>query len=1070
MTYDTINNDKTIAGKSIDGTAKNLGEVDADVTINDAQTMCGMDSALGHIDQYELVRELGGGGFGTVYLAKDTVAGIEVAVKGLPPIIRNNAEELERIRENFALVSRLHHPYIAAALHLQLARDVHYASEDVRQKLRVMPGETLMVMEYAPGVTLSKWRKQFPEGKVPVEKGLVIVRQVAAALDYAHGQRILHRDIKPANVMVETKEDGSLVTRVLDFGLAAEIRSSLGHVSREIRDTSGTRPYMAPEQWVGAKQGPATDQYALAVLFCELVTGEVPFASVFETNDPMVMLNAVRGEPYVPPPDLPKAMRTALVRALSKKPGKRFASCTAFANALDGAGLRWQGPVLSVLVLFALGAVVYLLCGLDFGAGQRDKTQRLKDAAIELRERARLAHEDAEKRGFASDEALARLYREFERCYRAGMESYDSGNYVSATNFFERAGEGMRQLAAEKRRLDAVRESAEAQDRKAAEQRHSKAKKRLDALDAEGERQKGVETGRQKVAKEEATKQFIDALKEERYEDAARLIDSIDRDDSGVQHCLGSMYSYGAGVPQDDVAAVKWTRKAAERGQAGAQFDLGVFYSEGKGVAKDDAMAVEWYRKAAEQGHAGAQNNLGVRYENGSGVTKDYAEAVKWYRKAAEQCDATGEFNLGDMYEYGKGVEKDKAEAIKWYRKAAEQGHDSAKKRLEALTAEQTTNTVVGDVRRTPVARNEIDGQSLGIYCNTFKVKDGDTPVVVSTAWGINPRRLIHAEDLKGVEDYRDTKDLVSRMLAESNIQEGYDVARGRIVTIGTWGFSIGGGASDVDETNYEIDCGLPDSADDDFEVKRFKAMWKAYAKALAKIAQIYATKVETSKSTTEPDGVTNEVAGVITETIAMASKQLAGVTFLTMAESRAGGRYEISVAMCLSDKRKEAYSSRETGSGACHGRYSIFEWLERISKIGMICPQAYCDKDGVWWRIAGVPVGLDGKRIKLEKSLMAAKHYAYEASLRTIEVQVSSERRLTSVATKRPGDALRVDERLKEHIKIDPVTVIPPYSITIMESIDPLTGKSVRLAVAFLSEKDVSMRVPEKAGDGSSR
>ena len=306
-------------------------------TINDAQTIGGgSDSALGHIDQYELVRELGGGGFGTVYLAKDTVAGIEVAVKGLPATIRNNADELERIRENFALVSRLHHPYIAAALHLQLAREVQYVSEDVRQKLRVMPGDTLMVMEYAPGVTLSKWRKQFSGGKVPLEQALQVVWQVAQALDYAHEQHILHRDIKPSNIMVETKPDGEVIARLLDFGLAAEIRSSMGRVSQEIHDTSGTRPYMAPEQWAGHKQGPATDQYALAVLLCELLTGEVPFASVFETNDLMVMLNAVRGESYVPPTDMPKAIRTALAKALAKTPEKRFASCSMFVAALKG--------------------------------------------------------------------------------------------------------------------------------------------------------------------------------------------------------------------------------------------------------------------------------------------------------------------------------------------------------------------------------------------------------------------------------------------------------------------------------------------------------------------------------------------------------------------------------------------------------------------------------------------------------------------------------------------------------------------------------------------------------------
>ena len=320
------------------------------------------DGVLARIDKYELTRELGGGGFGTVYLARDTVAKIDRAVKGLPPEVKGNPEELENIRANFALVSRLHHPNIAAALDLHRAEHVRYGDAETHENLRVSPGETLMVMEYAPGVTLSKWRRQFPESKVPLPQALEIARQIAAALDYAHGQKIIHRDIKPSNVMVETKGDGRLVARVLDFGLAAEIRSSMGRVSCEVRDTSGTRPYMAPEQWLGEKQGAATDQYSLAVLFHELVTGEVPFASVFDTGDPVVMMNVVGREPVKLPGCLSTCVRDSLAKAFAKKPEDRFASCGEFVTALEGkascGGMERKGGIGKALVILVLLAVL----------------------------------------------------------------------------------------------------------------------------------------------------------------------------------------------------------------------------------------------------------------------------------------------------------------------------------------------------------------------------------------------------------------------------------------------------------------------------------------------------------------------------------------------------------------------------------------------------------------------------------------------------------------------------------------------------------------------------------------
>jgi len=395
-----------------------------DISLGSADTLRPDGAPLGRIDQYELVRELGGGGFGVVYLARDTVAGVDVAVKGLPPLVKNNAEEMERIRENFALVAKLHHPNIAAALVLHPARSVSYADERVRQALRVLSGDTLLVMTYAPGVTLNKWRKQFPEGKVPVAQALEVCRQIAAALDYAHREKVVHRDVKPSNVMIESlmaargdarppiptlegecphepcPHEPQVRVRVLDFGLAAEIRSSMSRVSQEKGDTSGTRPYMAPEQWAGRRQDGCTDQYALAALFYELVSGAVPFASAFDTGDPVIMANAALNLKPEPLAALSKAQNAALLRGLAKEPGERFASCGELVAALGGTGFRGhteaakssvKKAALTLAVLAALAAASVL----SIRSIQSYRTaQDQKRAAAE--QRARLARMDAE--------------------------------------------------------------------------------------------------------------------------------------------------------------------------------------------------------------------------------------------------------------------------------------------------------------------------------------------------------------------------------------------------------------------------------------------------------------------------------------------------------------------------------------------------------------------------------------------------------------------------------------------------------------------------------------------------
>ncbi len=456
-------------------------------------------NSLGRIDQYELIRELGGGGFGTVYLARDTVAGIDVAVKGLPPLVRLNKEELENVRKNFALVSRLHHPNIAAALTLHPVTNAFYNDKDDAEKLRVFNGDTLVVMQYAPGVTLSQWRKQFPDGKVPLDKALEITRQIASALDYAHKEKILHRDIKPANVMIETGADGSLTARVLDFGLAAEIRSSMSRVSQSITDTSGTRPYMAPEQWLGEDQGKETDQYALAVLFNELVTGKVPFVSVFDTGDPVLMMNVVGNRAFNPSTELSKPIRLALSKALAKKREDRFDSCTAFVDAPVGRGVL-TAP--SGKAFGKIAAVGLLVLGLAGGVWYWQDAKEKEEARIALEQKAELERKQKEE---------------------AARKAAEEARRIAEENAKKEKAEAERKQKEEAARIAAEKEKAEA------EERARKAEEARIAAENDAERKAELEVFRLS-AKAQSAHDLIDGESSEIKEFFASEIRAIEND------------------------------------------------------------------------------------------------------------------------------------------------------------------------------------------------------------------------------------------------------------------------------------------------------------------------------------------------------------------------------------------------------------------------------------------------------------------------------------------------------------------------------------------------------------
>ncbi|MBQ9771327.1 MAG: serine/threonine protein kinase, partial [Lentisphaeria bacterium] len=274
------------------------------------------------INRYKVLAELGQGGMGVVYRCLDEVAGVEVALKALPPELSHNTIEMEDVKDNFQLVHNLHHPCIASSNNLERNSS---------------NGNYYLIMECCEGEDLRRWiRQKRREGGVTLENVLPIIRQIAGALDYAHEMKVMHRDIKPGNIIINSY--GKI--KVLDFGLAAQIHTSMTRVSMAYHGTSGTGPYMAPEQWRGRQQGAAADQYALAVMTYEMLAGFLPF----ESSDAAVLREAVLNDTADDISGIPGFVQKALNRAMSKNPADRFASCLAFVEAMENKAVPAPKP------------------------------------------------------------------------------------------------------------------------------------------------------------------------------------------------------------------------------------------------------------------------------------------------------------------------------------------------------------------------------------------------------------------------------------------------------------------------------------------------------------------------------------------------------------------------------------------------------------------------------------------------------------------------------------------------------------------------------------------------------
>lgn len=266
---------------------------------------------LSKFDKYEIGAEIGRGGFGIVYKARDTTLNRAVAIKALKPAMVQDPAFMARFQHEAQAVANLKHPNIVTIYELGENQGAQY-----------------IVMEFLEGASLDKVLAT--DAPLPLDRAADILAQIASALDYAHGKGLIHRDVKPSNIIIAP--DGHAT--ITDFGL---VKDTLGSTAMTSGQIIGTPEYMTPEQVQDEPVDARTDVYALGIVLFEMLTGQVPFkaktayATLYkQVNEPPPSIRSLRG-------DLPPAIEDVMNNALAKQPDARYQTTGALSEAVQRA-------------------------------------------------------------------------------------------------------------------------------------------------------------------------------------------------------------------------------------------------------------------------------------------------------------------------------------------------------------------------------------------------------------------------------------------------------------------------------------------------------------------------------------------------------------------------------------------------------------------------------------------------------------------------------------------------------------------------------------------------------------
>ena len=290
---------------------------------NDGQTLraaAPANNLVGQVvaDRYHVVKKLGEGGMGQVYLAEHVKMGRRSAIKVMNPSMVHDPDAVARFNREASNASRITHPNVCAIYDFGETPD----------------GLIYLAMEFIEGEPLTDLLAR--EGALPVARATGIFLQTAEALQAAHDLGIVHRDLKPDNIMLARRKDGTDTVKVVDFGIAKAIGGGGDEAGQKVTKTGlvvGTPEFMSPEQLSGDKLDGRSDLYSLALVFYRMLSGKLPFEA---TTVQETMIKRLTDEPMplaVARTDLsfPSGLQPVLDTALARTPSDRYQTVAKFA-------------------------------------------------------------------------------------------------------------------------------------------------------------------------------------------------------------------------------------------------------------------------------------------------------------------------------------------------------------------------------------------------------------------------------------------------------------------------------------------------------------------------------------------------------------------------------------------------------------------------------------------------------------------------------------------------------------------------------------------------------------------